>query len=128
MKMAERKIITRTIFQVLKKYNYIVKGNCEPISQDISLELKKNKIFANHVVGNFILDAADANKYMTCDKINILDDYQVNHDWVEVDAFIIDATIKQFQPSVKQKLPTIGFLSFDDNLSNRYVFIKKHGQ
>lgn len=128
MRMIEREIIIKTIFQVLKKYNHVVKGNCETIAQDISLVLKNNKIPANHVVGNFILDKPEASKYMTCSKIKILDNYQVNHDWVEVGPFIIDPTIKQFQPSVKQKLPEIGFLSFNDNLSNRYVFNKKHGQ
>jgi hypothetical protein len=126
MRMAEREIIIRTIFQVLKKYNRVVKGNCEPISHDISLELRKNKMPAHHVVGNFILDKPEANKYMKCANIKILDSYQVNHDWVEVGPFIIDATIKQFQPSVKQKLPEVGFLSPNDNLCNRYVIEKKY--
>jgi ribosomal protein S17E len=124
MRTIEREIIIRAVFNTLKKYKNIIKGNCEPISRDITSELLSHKMIANHAVGNFILDKPDAKKYMGKYSDKVLDDYQVNHDWIEVGPFIIDATIKQFQPSILEKLPEIGFFGANDHLSNRYSLKK----
>lgn len=126
MRMIEREIIIRTVFNTLKKYKNIIKGNCEPITRDITNELISQKMNAKHAVGNFILDKPDAKKYMGKYAHKVDDEYQVNHDWVEVGPFIIDATVKQFQPSIREKLPEIGFFSTNDHLSNRYSLIKHY--
>jgi hypothetical protein len=128
MRMADREIIIKTVFSVLRKYNHVIKGNCEPISRDIANDLIAHGINAKHAVGNFILNKPDAKKYMGKFADKVVDDYQVNHDWVQIGNYIVDATIKQFQPSVLEKLPLIGFFGPSNQLSNRYTLKKYHNE
>jgi hypothetical protein len=95
-------------------------GACGIITSKIIDLLKEKNIKSIHVIGGFRLDNPDAFKYMEYDDESGHDEYQVNHDWVEVDDKILDGSISQFSPSVNEALPRIFFGTYDSKIGNRY--------
>lgn len=104
-----------------------VKGACEIIAKDLAKELRNRGINAKHVVGNFKLDEPDAEQYMDCDCWDGQDEYEVNHDWVEVEGKILDISAKQFKKSVDDYIPNIVYINYSDPLHKRYKFLNYHG-
>lgn len=124
--LPQNDVILTVASRVSSKYPN-TKGKCEIISKDLVEELKSRGINAKHVVGNFILDKPDAEEYMECDCWDGQDDYEVNHDWVEVEGKILDVSAKQFKKSVGDSIPNIVFIGHSDPLSWRYKFLNYYG-
>jgi len=103
------------------------KGACELIARDLVKELKIRGINAKHVVGNFTLDEPDAEQYMDCDCWDGQDEYEVNHDWVEVEGKILDVSAKQFRKSVSENIPDIVYIGYTNPLRKRYKFLNYYG-
>jgi hypothetical protein len=104
-----------------------VNGACEIIANDLARELNNKGVRAKHVVGNFILDEPDAEEYMDCDCWDGHDEYEVNHDWVEVEGKILDISAKQFRKSVRDSIPDIVHIGHADPLYSRYKFLNYYG-
>jgi hypothetical protein len=104
-----------------------VKGACELIAKDLTKELRSRGVNAKHVVGNFTLDEPDAEQYMECDCWDGQDEYEVNHDWVEVEGKILDVSAKQFRKSVTEYIPNIVHIGYSDPLHKRYKFLNYYG-
>jgi hypothetical protein len=102
-------------------------GKCEIIAKDLAGELKRKGINAKHVVGNFTLDEPDAEKYMECDCWDGQNEYEVNHDWVEIEGRILDVSAKQFGESVNDTIPNIVYIGHMDPLGQRYKFLNYYG-
>lgn len=101
-------------------------GACELMSAELVKELKKRNVRALHAVGTFRLDEPDAERYAEYEEDGH-DEYEVAHDWVEVEGKILDISAKQFAKSVHEKLPNIVFIGYDSPLYNRYQLINYHG-
>lgn len=104
-----------------------VTGKCEHVAKELTAELNKRGINAKHAVGTFLLDEPDAEKYMECDDWDGQDEYNVNHDWVEVEGKILDITAKQFRKSVNENIPDIVYIRFSDPLYSRYRLVNYYG-
>lgn len=104
-----------------------VTGRCEIIAKELASELNKRGVKAKHVVGTFLLDEPDAEKYMECDDWDGQDEYNVNHDWVEIEGKILDITAKQFKKSMYTTLPDIVYIDYKDPLYLRYKFVNYYG-
>lgn len=104
-----------------------VTGRCELVAKELTGELNKRGINAKHAVGTFLLDTPDAEKYMECDDWEEQDEYNPNHDWVEVEGKILDLTAKQFKESVNENIPDIVYINFSSPLYSRYRFINYYG-
>lgn len=124
--LKQNDIILAVAERVSEKYPD-VSGKCERISKELANELKKYGVNAKHVVGNFTLDEPDAEKYMGCTDMNVQDEYEVNHDWVEIEGRILDITAKQFRKSVSENIPDILYIRFSDPLHARYRFLNNYG-
>jgi hypothetical protein len=103
------------------------KGACEIIAKDLTNELKSRGVNAKHVVGNFTLDEPDAEQYMDCDCWDGQDEYEVNHDWVEIEGKILDVSAKQFRKSVSDSISNIVYIGRSDPFSRRYKFLNYYG-
>lgn len=124
--MPQQNIVLAIAEKVAGKHP-VVKGACEIIAKDLTNQLKQRGVNAKHVVGNFILDKPDAEKYMTCDCWDGQDEYEVNHDWVEVEGKILDISAKQFRKSVEGNIPDIVYIGYADPFHNRYRFLNYYG-
>lgn len=102
-------------------------GACEYMTADLVKELTARKLPAKHVVGMFRLDEPDAEKYAIFDDTEGRDEYEVEHDWVEIEGRILDISAKQFRKSVHEKIPDIVFIGQSDPLAGRYHLINYHG-
>jgi hypothetical protein len=94
-------------------------GMCAIMSKDLTDQLINHNIKANHVVGEFLLDEPNSEKYMECDEFSG-DEYRVNHDWVSVEGKILDISARQFKKDVHQHIPDIVFIDYKSPLYLRY--------
>lgn len=124
--LSKDNIISGISQRIIQKYPN-VKGSCELIAKDLAKELNNHGVNAKHVVGNFILDEPDAEKYMDCDDWDGQDEYEVNHDWVEVEGKILDISAKQFRKSVGDSIPDIVYIGHSHPLYARYKFLNYYG-
>lgn len=124
--LPQNNVILAIAERVSNKYPN-VKGACELIAKDLARELRSRGITAKHVVGNFTLDEPDAEQYMDCDCWDGQDEYEVNHDWVEVEGKILDVSAKQFRKSVSDIIPDIVHIGYSDPLRKRYKFLNYYG-
>lgn len=93
--------------------------NCEHMAEKLVAALKAEKIRAEHVMGIFTLDKPYAWKYRS-DEDEDFDDYEVNHDWVNVEGKILDISADQFAKYVDQKIPDIVFINYTSPLYKYY--------
>lgn len=102
-----------------------VKGKCEPMTSELVKELRARGIVGFHAVGYFILDEPQAIKFAGPRVLKKpQDDYQVEHDWVEVEGKILDISVSQFQPYVEEKIPDIAYIDYTDPLYTKYQSIR----
>lgn len=123
--LSKKTIIVGVAEMVAKKYTNPV-GACEIMSADLVKELSKRGISARHVVGIFRLDEPDARKYIDCDCDEGRDEYEVEHDWVEVGGKILDISAKQFRNSVYDKIPDIIYIGQAEPFADRYEMLNYH--
>lgn len=97
-------------------------GKCEYMAKELANALNSKGIRANHVMGIFTLDSPGAWKYRS-DEDEDLDDYQVNHDWINVEGKILDISADQFKKYVNQKIPSIVYIRYSDPLYRHYTEI-----
>jgi hypothetical protein len=102
-------------------------GACELMAKDLVKALTRDGIYAKHVVGNFRLDEPDAEKYMACDDWDNQDEYNVNHDWVEIEGKILDISASQFKKSVYENIPDIVYIDYKSPLYIRYERVNYYG-
>lgn len=101
------------------KQRYPLKGACAYIAKDLAKELRARGISAKHVVGNFHLDEPGAFEYVApLDELT--DEYTVNHDWVEVEGRIIDASASQFKKYVHEDIPEVVIADYKHPLFTKY--------
>lgn len=101
------------------KNKYPEKGMCEFIAKDLTKELKSRGIHAKHVEGNFTLDEPAAYQFVSpLDEVN--DEYNIDHDWVEVEGVIIDAAASQFRKYVYDEIPNIVMANHTHPLYTKY--------
>jgi len=101
------------------KNKYPEKGMCEFIAKDLVKELKSRGINAKHVEGNFTLDEPAAYQFISpLDEIN--DEYTIDHDWVEVEGVIVDASASQFRKYVYEQIPDIAMVNYTHPLYTKY--------
>jgi hypothetical protein len=101
------------------KNKYPEKGMCEFIAKDLVKELKSRGINAKHIEGNFILDEPAAYQFISpLDEIN--DEYTIDHDWVEVEGVIVDASASQFRKYVYEQIPDIVMANYTHPLYTKY--------
>jgi len=94
-------------------------GHCAVMAKDLTEELMKYNIKAEHVMGEFALDEPNAEKYMECDEFSG-DEYKVNHDWVRVEGKILDISARQFRTDVHEEIPDVLFIDHTSRLYLRY--------
>ena len=70
-------------------------------------------------MGIFTLDEPGAWKYRSDEDEN-LDEYQVNHDWVNVEGKILDISADQFKKYVYVNIPDVVYISYSDPLYRYY--------
>jgi hypothetical protein len=71
------------------------------------------------VEGNFTLDEPAAYQFISpLDEIN--DEYTIDHDWVEVEGVIIDASASQFRKYVYDEIPDIVMANYTHPLYTKY--------
>ncbi len=116
--MPEQDQLLSVAAEVSRKYP-LVKGQCEKIAKELTVALNSHGISAKHAVGVFTLDEPEAHKYIKRDKENA-DEYEVEHDWVEVEGKILDLSAKQFRKSVKNPIPDIVFVDYHHPLFTHY--------
>jgi len=101
------------------KNKYQEKGMCEFIAKDLVKELKSRGINAKHVEGNFTLDEPAAYQFISpLDEVN--DEYTIDHDWVEVEGVIVDASASQFRKYVYDEIPDIVMANYTHPLYTKY--------
>lgn len=94
-------------------------GKCEYMAKELVKELSDRGIRANHVMGIFTLDEPGAWKYRS-DEDEELDEYQVNHDWINVEGKILDISADQFRKYVYVDIPDVVYISYSDPLFRYY--------
>lgn len=94
-------------------------GKCEYMAQELSKALAKKGIRANHVMGIFTLDEPGAWKYRSNEDED-LDEYSVNHDWVNVEGKILDISADQFKKYVHTSIPSVVYIRYSDPLYRYY--------
>jgi hypothetical protein len=118
--LPQREHILAIAERVSQKYSS-PKGQCEFMTRDLMVALKNAGMRANHVMGNFHLDEPALFEYISSDDAEDgVDEYAVNHDWVEIGGKILDISAKQFQPYIHSPIPDILFISVGDPLANHY--------
>lgn len=110
---------------VRNKYT-VITGACELMAKDLCNELRKRNIRCTHSVGLFRLDEPDAEKYVYYDDEEGRDEYEVEHDWVEVEGKILDISASQFRKSVEDEIPDIVFINHTSPLCQRYYYLNDH--
>ena len=123
--MSQEDIIVALAERVSKRHPNPT-GKCETMSRELVNELKKRGIFAKHAVGMFKLDEPDALRYVEYDDEEGRDEYEVEHDWVEVEGKILDISAKQFKRSVHEPIPDILFMDYNHRLYERYQLVNYH--
>ena len=78
--------------------------------------LKKYNINANIVEGLFVLDEPNAGKFIT----EYDDEYEVPHDWINIEGKILDISSKMFRKSVHENIPDVVYIGFRSPLYVRY--------
>ncbi len=102
-----------------------VRGKCEPMAKELVKELRARGITSFHAVGFFTLDEPQAIKFAGPRSLKTPhDDYQVEHDWVEVEGKILDISVSQFQQYVEEKIPDIAFIDYTHPLYTKYESIR----
>jgi hypothetical protein len=105
------------------KGKYPAKGHCSYIAKELTSELLKHEIFAKHVNGNFQLDEPAAYLFIS-PKDTENDEYTIDHDWVEIEGVIVDASATQFKGYVNCEIPNIVMANHAHPLYTRYEFVK----
>lgn len=100
------------------------RGRCELMSNALVVHLRQYNVNSRRVTGIFRLDEPDAGKYMYVNSGKEFDEYEVDHDWVEVEGKILDISADQFRPSVHEEIPNIVFINHSDPLYLRYQYLK----
>ncbi len=113
------KLVLSIAEKVLKKFK-TTKGQCEFMSKELTQELRKNGIFARHIMGNFHLDEPGAFEYISPEDEEGFDEYAVNHDWVSIEGKILDISATQFQDYVHEKIPAILYADYTHPLAIKY--------
>jgi len=96
------------------------KGKCEFMSKELAKALNNAGIRAEHVMGNFHLDAPGAFEYLSPEDEEGGDEYIVSHDWVNVEGKVLDISAKQFQQYVHVPITDIVYIGYADPLHNYY--------
>lgn len=105
------------------KAKYPEKGHCSYIAKDLVSELLKHGIRAKHAQGNFHLDEPAAYIFISPrDTEN--DEYTIEHDWVEIEGVIVDASATQFKGYVDCEIPNIVMANHLHPLYTRYELVK----
>jgi hypothetical protein len=94
-------------------------GKCEYMAQELTKALVERGIRANHVMGIFTLDEPGAWKYRSNEDED-LDEYSVNHDWVNVEGKILDISADQFKKYVHTSIPSVVYIRYSDPLYRYY--------
>lgn len=94
-------------------------GKCEYMAEELLKVLIEQGIRANHVMGIFTLDEPGAWKYRS-DEDDDLDEYSVNHDWINVEGKILDISADQFRKYVHASIPDVVYISYSDPLYKYY--------
>lgn len=94
-------------------------GKCEYMAKELAAVLNEKGIRSNHVMGIFTLDEPGAWKYRS-DEDAEFDEYQVNHDWVNVEGKILDISADQFKKYVNRDIPSIVYIRYSDPLYRYY--------
>lgn len=94
-------------------------GQCEYMAQELVKALKERGIRANHVMGIFTLDEPFAWKYRS-DEDEDFDEYEVNHDWINVEGKILDISADQFRKYVHIQIPDVVYIGYSDPLHRYY--------
>lgn len=102
--------------RIQNKYPPNPKGFCAPMTKDLQNELAKNGIKSKRIEGIFILDEPDAEDFVTM----YGDEYEVPHDWLEMEGKILDISAKMFRKSVHQKIPDIVYIGYTSPLYSKY--------
>jgi hypothetical protein len=71
-------------------------------------------------MGIFTLDEPGAWKYRS-EEDEEFDEYQVNHDWVNVEGKILDISADQFKKYVNQNIPNVVYIRYSDPLYKYYT-------
>jgi hypothetical protein len=112
--------IILAIAEKVKKKFPSSNGKCEFMSQELVSDLNKKGIRSNHVMGIFTLDEPGAWKYRS-EEDEEFDEYQVNHDWVNVEGKILDISADQFKKYVNQNIPNVVYIRYSDPLYKYYT-------
>ncbi len=102
--------------RIQNKYPQNPRGYCAPMSKELLAALKKYNIQANIVEGLFVLDEPNAGKFIT----QYDDEYEVPHDWLNVQGKILDISAKMFRKSVHENIPDVVYINFRSPLYIRY--------
>lgn len=94
-------------------------GKCEYMANELTKALNGRGVRANHVMGIFTLDEPGAWKYRS-DEDEDLDEYQVNHDWVNIEGKILDISADQFKKYVHAPIPNIVYIRYSNPLYRYY--------
>lgn len=123
--MPRDQVILGVAEMVRNKYT-VIAGACELMAKDLCNELRKRNVRCTHAVGLFRLDEPDAEKYVYYDDEEGRDEYEVEHDWVEVEGKILDISASQFRKSVDGEIPDIVFINHTSPLYQRYYYLNDH--
>lgn len=102
--------------RIQNKYPQNPQGYCAPMCKDLLSALKKYNINANIVEGLFVLDEPNAGKFIT----QYDDEYEVPHDWINIEGKILDISTKMFRKSVHENIPDVVYIGFRSPLYVRY--------
>lgn len=94
-------------------------GKCEYMADELLKVLRDRGIIANHAMGIFTLDEPGAWKYRS-DEDEELDEYEVNHDWINVEGKILDISADQFRKYVYVSIPDVVYIGYSDPLYRYY--------
>lgn len=114
--LSKNEIILGLAQRIQNKYPTNPQGHCAAMSKDMLAALKKYNIHANIVEGLFVLDEPNAGKFIT----HYDDEYEVPHDWLNIEGKILDISAKMFRKDVHENIPDIVYISFSSPLYVRY--------
>lgn len=116
--ISQNDLISALCQRIQSKYPTNPQGYCAPMTNELRKELLKYNIKSNKIEGLFVLDGPYASKFIT----HYDDDYEVPHDWLEIEGKILDISAKMFRKYVSDEVPDIVHIGYSSPLYSRYKY------
>lgn len=120
--LSQNDVVSSIIERVQNKYPD-PKGLCQFIARDLMDELTSKGINSKHVVGYFHLDEPGVYEFIGL-KTKVVDEYMVDHDWIELEGKILDLSAIQFQKYVYEQIPKVVHIGYSHPLFVKYEPLK----